>query len=498
MRKLLEEEIDDIEQEIYIEIEDYLETNMAFWFESDFLERMRDEIYGWIEIQSRLENWNIEELPIDIERAIQETCHYYDIPLRQISDEQENKRQEKNIIQTKEKKEKILSDLNQQPAIKQRTKEWYEIRQTCFSASNIWKVFSSQAQQNSLIYEKCNPESTQKKTREVSNATNPLNWGIKYEPVSIQIYEHRNIGTKVKTDYSCILHPNYSFIGASPDGIVISGEKTGRMVEVKNIYNREITGIPLDEYWVQMQIQMETCNLDECDFLETRIKEYETEAAFYEDSLAEYKGVILFFLPKPEARSETKPEARSETKPEARPEILEENTRKSPFFEYMPLYISLEKQNIQKWIEDMQEKFRSDYILYETVYWRLDEYSCVLVERNSEWFSTVLPKIETTWKMVESERITGYGHRAPNRRNNTHLEGEGSNRRNNTHLEGEGSNRRNNTHLEGEGSNRRSSSIDSTKSDKPEDPNPNQIKVIKLSHTLPDPPPSLDLHSLAW
>ena len=72
MRKLLEEEIDDIEQEIYDEIEDYLELNLSYYFEADFLERMRDEIYGWIEIQSRLENWNIEDLPIDIERAIKE------------------------------------------------------------------------------------------------------------------------------------------------------------------------------------------------------------------------------------------------------------------------------------------------------------------------------------------------------------------------------------------------------------------------------------------
>jgi putative phage-type endonuclease len=463
MRKLLEEEIEDIEQEIYTEIEDFLDTNLVFWFESDFLEKMRDEIYNWIEQQSQLENWNMTDLPIDIEYAIQETCRYYDIPLRQNQNQNQNPKPEKN--HDKSKTEFILSNLNQQPAIKQRTKEWYEIRQTCFSASNLWKVFSTQAQQNSLIYEKCNPESSQKKRGGVSNATNPLNWGIKYEPVSIQIYEHRNPGTKVKTDYSCILHPAYPFIGASPDGIVISGEKTGRMVEVKNIYNREITGIPLDEYWVQMQIQMETCDLDECDFLETRIQEYETATAFYADSLAEYKGVILFFLPK-----------------------LELEIEKSPFFEYMPLYISLDEQSIQKWIEDMQEKHR-EYILYETVYWKLDEYSCILVERNNDWFSSVLPKIEATWKMVEAERITGYEHRAPNRRNNTHLEGEGSNRRNNTHTEGEGSNRR-------------ASSIDSTKSDKPEDPNPNQIKVIKLSHALlPEtnpPPPTLDFGSLAW
>ena len=46
------------------------------------------------------------------------------------------------------------------------------------------------------------------------------------------------------------------------------------MLEVKNIYNREIRGIPKEEYWIQMQIQMETCDLDICDFLETRFLEY--------------------------------------------------------------------------------------------------------------------------------------------------------------------------------------------------------------------------------
>ena len=40
----------------------------------------------------------------------------------------------------------------------------------------------------------------------------------------------------------------------------------GRMLEVKNMYNRDINGIPKEEYWIQMQIQLETCNLECCDF----------------------------------------------------------------------------------------------------------------------------------------------------------------------------------------------------------------------------------------
>ena len=67
----------------------------------------------------------------------------------------------------------------------------------------------------------------------------------------------------------------------------------GLVIEIKNIFNREITGIPKLEYWVQTQIQMETCDLDKCDFVETRFKEFETEEEFYQDTTSEYKGVIL-------------------------------------------------------------------------------------------------------------------------------------------------------------------------------------------------------------
>ena len=55
------------------------------------------------------------------------------------------------------------------------------------------------------------------------------------------------------------------------------------MLEIKNPTSREITGIPKEDYWIQMQLQMETCNLNECDFLETVFKEYETEEEFMAD-----------------------------------------------------------------------------------------------------------------------------------------------------------------------------------------------------------------------
>jgi len=392
---LQEQEQEDIENEIYDLIEEYLEDNIQYFFQPEFQEKMSEDISTFLELESKMEDWKIEDLREWIDTCILHFYKLYDIPSRQYASTNDNILLENNIrisqiCPIKENIQKQLDFLENYPKIKQRTDEWYQIRHNCFSASNIWKLLDSTAQINSLIYEKCNPIKSFH-TADI-NKNNSMSWGIKYEPVSIQIYEYKHPGKKVNTNYGCILHPKYSFIGASPDGINISetDPHLGRMVEVKNIYNREITGIPLEEYWIQMQIQMETCGLEECDFLETRFKEYETETAFYEDALSEYKGIILFFLQKPNADVS--------------------------FFEYMPLNISLEKYPIEKWIESQKEKYEKEYVLYEKIYWKLDEYSCVLVERNPLWFDSILPKIRDSWKIVEEERKTGFEHRAPKKR----------------------------------------------------------------------------------
>ena len=388
------------EEEIYLIIEDYLEKNIKKCSSPEFYEKMGDEIIDFFlqnyylpDVDGSDDSKEKEEITEIIWDSIDEILLFYNIPKRQNVNDDDfffvgEKEKQKNMI--------ILRELdkinNLQP--KQRTSEWYQYRYNRFSASSIWKLLSTPSQYNSMILEKCKPYIANANDGLLTNYNNPRNWGIKYERVSMMIYEDKHPTTKVKTDYGCIPHPLYSFIGASPDGINISPEcpeKYGRMVEVKNIYNRDITGIPLEEYWIQMQIQMETCGLNTCDFLETRFKEYLGEKEFYEDSTQEYKGVILFFLAK--------------------------NSGSEHFFEYMPLYVNLEKRHINKWICEIQEKNLETHILYEKIYWYLDEYSCVIVERNIPWFESVLPIIEEAWNIVISERKMGYKHREPVSRN---------------------------------------------------------------------------------
>ena len=203
------------------------------------------------------------------------------------------------IINNEDERDKITKQIGHLKSVdqpKQKTDEWYTYRHNMLTASTIWKIFGSEASINSIIYEKCNPLNT---NRVYSNS---LVWGNMFEPVSIEFYEHY-YKTKID-DFGCILHPNLHMIGASPDGINVdpNSSKYGTMLEIKNIVNRDIDGIPKEEYWIQMQIQMETCNLDVCDFLETRFKTYESIEDFYHSS-HEYKSVILEFQ-NPEKQTE--------------------------------------------------------------------------------------------------------------------------------------------------------------------------------------------------
>jgi putative phage-type endonuclease len=280
----------------------------------------------------------------------------------------------------------ILRNAEQPP---QKSREWHEFRHGLISASNLWKVFGSESQRNSLIVEKCQPINTAQIDFMRVNTESPLHWGVKYEPVTVMIYEFM-FGTTVG-EFGCIRHPQYNFIGASPDGINIDpfNSRYGRMLEIKNIVNREITGIPKEEYWVQTQIQMEVCNLPYCDFMETQILEYKTEQDFYEDVEREYRGVILHFIERD----------------------LKQGSM--PTYKYMPLDVPLDKETIDEWIKGMREECReTGLVLFNTIFWYLNEYSCVLIERNCQWFESAVPKIEEIWRIIEKERIEGYEHRA--------------------------------------------------------------------------------------
>ena len=303
-----------------------------------------------------------------------------------------------------------IQTLREKPQPEQRTPEWYSRRNNLITASAASKAFGTQASVNQLIYEKCKKYCASEEDgggREGGGSTgpmqgsvnSPLHWGQRYEPLTVMVYEHRN-RTKLG-EFGCIQHDTYPFIGASPDGINIDPTSAiyGRMVEIKNIFNREITGQPKEEYWIQTQIQMEVCGLDECDFVETRFKEYDGEEEYKSATAtdANEKGVILWF--------------------QSAPTLSQHGCVSCPIqlYEYAP--IGATATEYEKWEAEMfakHECLRSIWV--RTIYWYLDEYSCVLVKRNRLWFEEAVKVLQNVWATIEEERQTGYEHRAPKRK----------------------------------------------------------------------------------
>jgi putative phage-type endonuclease len=310
-----------------------------------------------------------------------------------------------------------IRTLQEKPQPEQRTPEWYTRRNNLITASSASKAFGSQASVNQLVYEKCKNQPSSQSQGQNQNASgsppaplqgsvnSPLHWGQRYEPLTVMVYEHRN--TTKLGEFGCIQHDTYPFIGASPDGINIDATSPlyGRMVEIKNIVNREITGRPKEEYWIQTQIQMEVCDLDECDFVETRFKEYDSKEEYDADATTTQgytadeneKGVILWF--------------------QTAPALTQQGYVSPPIqlYEYAPIGAS--PYEYDRWeAETFMKHQRLGSIWVRTIYWYLDQYSCVLVRRNRLWFEEAVPILQQVWDTIEKERETGYEHRAPMKR----------------------------------------------------------------------------------
>jgi hypothetical protein len=384
LKKANNKNIEDFKESICYFVEEYLKDNIRVYEDYHFFDIVYDDIYKII--INTYGNTIIDSFAIPLDILIQECIDLYFL----INDKPRSFQKtlilkKQNVDYVKSVFEKIKT--KEQP--EQRTKEWFAFRWNLLTASSIWKAIDSTAMVNSIIYDKCKPINILSKYS--VNINSPFHQGHKYEPLSILMYEYL-YNTKIG-EFGCIKHDTIPFLGASPDGINIdeTNIRFGRLLEIKNpVSDRLLNGIPKKDYWVQMQIQMEVWCLDECDFLETRFKTYENEEKFNEDGTFnktnddKYKGIILQF-----------------------------HDGKEPIYEYPPFQIT--KKEFDKWSEKcIEENVHLTWIGY--TYWYLDKYSCALILRNRKWFQTIQPILENVWETIIKERITGYDHRKPKKR----------------------------------------------------------------------------------
>ena len=215
-------------------------------------------------------------------------------------------------------------------------------------------------------------------------------------------------------DFGLLGHPDYSFLGASPDGICtrykLDGKTkskfVGRMLEIKCPFVRKIqTSGPIKDhicpiyYWVQVQLQLECCKLEECDFWQCDLDEYESRQEFLEDTdekepfrsleFGREKGVLIQLLPL------TALDTINEKG--YLPTIYEDAS-----FIYPPK-IEMTPYDVDMWVEETLANLKQshpDCYLDKVKYWKLKQSHNVTIKRDQKWFNENLPEFEKMWNYV--------------------------------------------------------------------------------------------------
>lgn len=155
-----------------------------------------------------------------------------------------------------------------------------------------------------------------------------------------------------------------------------------------------------------MQLQMETCDLDECDFLETQFKEY--------DSWNDYKEDVL----EPLLTEQTYKHIHQKEVPRKGVMLYFSNPKEgTPVYIYKP--IMMDEDMFEIWEQQqIEEQEKAGNVWIRNIYWKLEILSCVFVERNRLWFEANVGRLEEIWRTIEKERVEGYEHRKPKQASN--------------------------------------------------------------------------------
>lgn len=312
----------------------------------------------------------------------------------------------------------------------QRSKAWFALRETCITASDAGAAInmnSNEPQWKFVLKKVLKPPF-------LSNAF--VHHGKKHEDTATMIYEYRmNVQTE---EFGLIIHPTHKFLGASPDRICnkykLDGKHlskyVGRMLEIKCPYIRVIkkTGDIIDNicplyYWVQVQLQLECCDLDECDFWQCTIREYDSKEEFVDDTdPSEYfrskehgfeKGCLIQMLPKSKWMEVMKGG-------DSYDDIV------WTYAKYVyPPHVEMSPHDCDLWIADVMNRlpnykdhkdlahlfdFEEDehgvrtitdeYMFDKVIYWKLEDSWNTTIMRDKEWFSQQLPVLQKIWDYV--------------------------------------------------------------------------------------------------
>ena len=172
-----------------------------------------------------------------------------------------------------------ISHFTNQKQVAQHSAEWYNQRRNRLTASEFSQILDGR--RGALLRSKTDLSAAAPDRASIPVAIaqedgnmNATSWGHRFEPVTRDIYELEIAGVGSVCDtLGRFTHATIPWLSASPDGLVIRGQLAGRLVEIKSPKTRQPGEFVPVDYYAQMQIQMEVCDLDAVDFVEAQFNQ---------------------------------------------------------------------------------------------------------------------------------------------------------------------------------------------------------------------------------
>ena len=193
-----------------------------------------------------------------------------------------------------------VTALCNQPQVAQHSADWYAQRRNRLTASEFSQILDGR--RGALLRQKLSTDTGDRVgfaapvgISQEDGEMNATTWGHRFEPMVRRIYELEIAGPHTVNDgLGRFTHTTIPWLSASPDGLVVKGPLRGRLVEIKSPKTRQPGEFVPDEYYVQLQIQMEVCDLDAADFVEAQFAQRRVMSEEDEEDLskAAWKGRI--------------------------------------------------------------------------------------------------------------------------------------------------------------------------------------------------------------
>ena len=255
------------------------------------------------------------------------------------------------------------------------------------------------------------------------------------EIISQSLYETRN--NIIIKEYGCIPHKDFSFIGASPDGVVyniigfdmynINYEELhpdvipstlsinsialfGNLLEIKNPYSRTINNSIKKEYQKQITAQQEVCGLSRCDFLENKYNYYNSQEEFLNDKF-DYKNNQISSLSVKEQDHYIKNHnisLNNINNEGVEKGILLKFKHKSDnkyISELFDLRLTYNKSSIDEWIALKTKEYSTEYDVNDILYWSVNIYSIKECLFDNEEWEELLKYSTSLWTRILEERL---------------------------------------------------------------------------------------------